>query len=111
MIGKCDEIINDKSVFEVIGKIFDREISIAFTVSNYLDGKDLSTGFGCKGMCGRNSEGLHQTGSFEAKTYNVCGEPKVKTHEELVTDAKKKAANYPKNIEERRRRRMRFRRF
>ena len=55
MIGKCDEIINDKSVFEVIGKIFDREISIAFTVSNYVDGKDLCTGFGCKGMCDRNS--------------------------------------------------------
>ena len=63
-------------------------------------------------MCEKNSDGLHQTGSFEAKSYNVCGEPKAKTHEELVTDAKKKAAKNAKKIEERRRRRkMRFKRF
>ena len=61
------------------------------------------------GMCEHKAEGIHQTGSLKESTYRVCGEPKVKTNEELVTDAKKKAAKNPKNIEERRR--MRFRRF
>ena len=60
------------------------------------------------GMCEHKAEGIHQTGSLKESTYQVCGEPKVKANEELLTDAKKKAAKNEKKIKERRR--MRFRR-